>query len=84
VEIFMAALTCSQLSQNGIPLTGMHIPIIAVTANALKSDEERCLAGGMDAYISKPIRTNEMFAAIEGFLDKAATQPDRVEAQEKH
>jgi hypothetical protein len=38
----------------------------------------------MDGYISKPIRTNEMFAGIGDSLDKAAAQPDRVEAQEKH
>jgi DNA-binding response OmpR family regulator len=37
----------------------------------------------MDGYISKPIRTNELFAAIESFLDEAAARLDRVEAQEK-
>ena len=50
--------------------TGAHIPIIALTAHALKGDEERCLAAGMDAYISKPVRTNEMFATIERVLGK--------------
>lgn len=54
-----------------------------MTANALKGDEERCLAGGMDGHISKPIRTIELFAPIEGFLDKAAVQQDRVEAREE-
>ena len=48
--------------------TGGHIPIIAMTANAMKGDEEQCLATGMDAYVSKPIRTQEMFATIETVL----------------
>ena len=45
--------------------TGAHIPIIAMTAHALKGDRERCLAAEMDGYVSKPIRTVELFAAIE-------------------
>jgi signal transduction histidine kinase/CheY-like chemotaxis protein len=49
--------------------TGKHVPIIAMTAHALKGDEERCLSVGMDAYISKPIRTNELFGTMERFLD---------------
>jgi CheY-like chemotaxis protein len=45
--------------------TGGHIQIIAVTANAMTGDRERCLAAGMDDYISKPIIMKELFAAIE-------------------
>lgn len=44
---------------------GGHIPIIAVTANAMKEDEERCLAAGMDGYISKPLRMAELIATVE-------------------
>jgi two-component system sensor histidine kinase/response regulator len=44
--------------------TGAHIPIIAMTAHALKGDQERCLEAGMDAYVSKPIRTAELFRII--------------------
>jgi two-component system sensor histidine kinase/response regulator len=45
--------------------TGGHVPIVAMTAHALKGDQERCIAAGMDAYVSKPIRTTELYAAIE-------------------
>ena len=43
-----------------------------MTAHALKGDEERCLSAGMDAYISKPFRTNELFSTIEKVLGKNA------------
>jgi signal transduction histidine kinase/CheY-like chemotaxis protein len=49
-------------------LTGRHVPIIAMTAHALIGDQERCISAGMDGYISKPIRTSEMFATIESLL----------------
>jgi len=49
-------------------LTGQHIPIIAMTAHALIGDQERCISAGMDAYISKPIRTIELFAMIESMV----------------
>jgi len=52
--------------------TGAHIPIIAMTAHALKGDRERCLAAGMDGYVSKPIRIVELFAAIESVLQDSA------------
>jgi signal transduction histidine kinase/ligand-binding sensor domain-containing protein/CheY-like chemotaxis protein len=48
--------------------TGGHIPIIAMTAHSLVGDQERCLAAGMDGYVSKPIRTHQLFAEIEKFF----------------
>ena len=44
---------------------GTHLPIIALTALAMKGDEERCLACGMDGYVSKPIKLDELFSVIE-------------------
>jgi CheY-like chemotaxis protein len=44
--------------------SGTHLPIIAMTANAMKGDEERCLAAGMDGYVSKPLQTEQLFKTI--------------------
>ncbi len=49
--------------------TGKHIPIIAMTAHAMKGDKERCLESGMDGYISKPIDQAELYANLERFSD---------------
>jgi CheY-like chemotaxis protein len=65
---------------------GGHIPIVAMTAHALKGDQERCVAAGMDGYVSKPIRTSELFSAIESLLanksaaraGEAADLPDPI------
>ncbi|HLK66600.1 MAG TPA: response regulator [Bryobacteraceae bacterium] len=46
-------------------VTGRHIPIIAMTAHAMKGDRERCLASGMDCYISKPVHSRDLLEALE-------------------
>lgn len=49
-----------------------RVPIIAVTAYAMRGDREECLEAGMDGYLSKPIDSREMVEAVEGFATKAA------------
>jgi len=68
--------------------TGGHVPIVALTAHAMKGDRERCLAAGMDAYLTKPLRVQELFEAIARLVpgaDKAVAGPasDGTEAANK-
>jgi len=51
--------------REGEKQTGRHMPIVAMTAHATKGDRERCLEAGMDDYVSKPIKVEELYRAIE-------------------
>jgi PAS domain S-box-containing protein len=55
-------------------LTGEHVPIIALTANAMKGDRERCLEAGMDDYITKPVTTKVLEGALARWLPAAAAE----------
>jgi signal transduction histidine kinase/CheY-like chemotaxis protein/HPt (histidine-containing phosphotransfer) domain-containing protein len=55
--------------------TGGHIPIVALTAHAMDGDRQRCLDAGMDAYVSKPFRSSELFATIEQLVSSDGLRP---------
>ena len=54
---------------------GPRLPIIAMTAHAMKGDQERCLAAGMDDYLSKPLDPPDVFAALERWLPAVDKRP---------
>jgi PAS domain S-box-containing protein len=60
-------------------INGMRLPVFALTAHAMKSDEEQCLAAGMDAHLTKPIQTEVLLGALrevaEGRFAAAAGRP---------
>ena len=61
--------------------TGSHIPIIAMTAHAMKGDRERCLTAGMDNYISKPISSDALQNMIAELLPVATPAPQPIPRQ---
>ena len=64
----MDGLTTTRMIRESEKGTRLHMPIIATTAHAMKGDRERCLAAGMDGYVSKPISSQELEEAIAGVL----------------
>ena len=58
--------------------TGHQIPIVAMTAHAMKGDREKYLAAGMDGYISKPVRPAELFSVIDASRRRPS---DKVEVK---
>lgn len=61
----MGGLEATGCIRDSERMDGGHIPIVAMTAYAMKGDREKCLAVGMDDYVAKPIKADELFAVIE-------------------
>ena len=57
-----------------------HTTIIAMTANALESDREKCLAAGMDDYVSKPVKSEELIRVLQSCEDRRVKAPETVDA----
>ena len=63
---------------------GGHLPVIALTARSRQEDRERCLAAGMDDYLAKPVRTAELFAAIDRVVSgHGVPRPARPDAGDR-
>ena len=70
----MDGLDATRSIRNREKNAGTHIPILAMTAYAMEEDKDRCLAAGMDGYVSKPFNAQELFETIEGLTGVAAVQ----------
>jgi two-component system, sensor histidine kinase and response regulator len=70
----MGGFDATRIIREGEAVTGRHLPIIALTAHAMKGDRERCLEAGMDDYLTKPIQKAALFEAIERATEVAVLQ----------
>ena len=64
----MSGLEATAIIRKQEKTTGLHVPIIAVTAHAMKADRERCFAAGMDGYVAKPLRAEDLEAEMDRVL----------------
>jgi len=68
----MDGLEATKAIRESEALTKIHIPIVALTAHAMKGDQDRCIAAGMDGYLSKPIRAADLLNMVETMPKRTA------------
>jgi CheY-like chemotaxis protein len=72
----MGGFECTTAIRERERSAGTHLPIVAMTAHAMKGSREKCVAVGMDDYVAKPFRPQELFAAIErGMRSQPGSMP---------
>lgn len=69
----MNGYAATEAIREGERLTGQHIPIVALTAHAMKGDREMCLQAGMDDYLGKPIQPRELVDVLERWVSRGRT-----------
>jgi CheY-like chemotaxis protein/HPt (histidine-containing phosphotransfer) domain-containing protein len=78
----MNGLEATRIIRQNEQTTGRHLPIIAMTALAMKGDRERCLEAGMDEYVAKPIQPDQIFQTLDRLLrvgpDHSETRSDNL------
>ena len=72
-------LTRQIRAEEALAGAGRRTPIVALTANALKGEAERCLAAGMDGYLTKPLTLDRLRDAVERWMGAAVSVPDAID-----
>jgi signal transduction histidine kinase/HPt (histidine-containing phosphotransfer) domain-containing protein len=80
----MDGFEATELIRDREKANGQHIPIVAMTAHAMTGDRERCLAAGMDSYISKPIRGEQLFTVIQNLAHRSQDKKKESSPSSKH
>ena len=70
----MSGLEATESIRIGERETGRHVPIIAMTAHAMRGDRERCLEAGMDGYITKPLNIGELVKAMDEVMRESGVR----------
>ena len=79
----MDGFEATKIIRNQEQRTGTHVPIVAMTAHAMKGDRERCLASGMDGYVSKPIDLQELSETIDNLFQMSKGEEEQEPRTER-